>query len=157
MVEMHFQKNLGLATDDDLLVAADAITCLENERWVIASMEKSGCGPKDAQYIRSALKFTRNPYLLAYITMKRLPDDARWSWDLYGDFIQEDSKQHDFFASNYAEHGVDVSKWPDDLRKQHEELGKGGAKVVDEYKPLYGEFFLPNYKQYDEYQLKRDG
>eukprot|EP00956_Cyclotella_meneghiniana_P038916 scaffold162174_cov23-Cyclotella_meneghiniana.AAC.1 len=31
MVEMHFQSNLGLSSEDDVLVAADAITCLESE------------------------------------------------------------------------------------------------------------------------------
>jgi hypothetical protein len=49
MVEYHFQKNLGLATDDDVLVAADAMACLENERWAIASMEVSGCGPSSSK------------------------------------------------------------------------------------------------------------
>ena len=39
MVEMHFQKNLGIATEEDILIAADAITCLEREHWGIASMD----------------------------------------------------------------------------------------------------------------------
>eukprot|EP01082_Thalassiosira_pseudonana_P003309 g2779.t1 g2779 contig12:785387-786361(-) len=59
MVEMHFQKNLGLATDDDVLIAADAITCLEDERWMIASMEKSGFG---SQVYQRRLSFTIHYY-----------------------------------------------------------------------------------------------
>ncbi|KAL7477152.1 hypothetical protein ACHAW6_002966 [Cyclotella cf. meneghiniana] len=70
MVDRHFQKNLGHANDDDILIAAIAIICLESECWGIASMEKLGCCPKDAQYIDSVLKFVRDPFFLQYITMK---------------------------------------------------------------------------------------
>jgi hypothetical protein len=137
------------------LIAADAITCLESERWGVAALAKSGCGPNDAQYIRSALKFIRDPYFLAYITMRRLPDKARQSWDLYGDYIKEDSVQLDFFATHYGKHGADTSKWPEDLRKKHHDLGKGKENLLQIYKPLYGDFFLPEYKQYEVYPMKQ--
>ncbi|KAL7513375.1 hypothetical protein ACHAXN_010426 [Cyclotella atomus] len=154
MVEFHFQKNLGLATEDDVLVAADAITCLESERWAIASMEISGCGPKDAAYTQSALKFVKAPYFLAYITLKKLPDNARWSWDLYGDYIVEEAQQHDFFASNYGKHGADVSKWPEDMRSKYDELGKGKEKIMNVYKPMFGEITTPKFSKYGVYQLR---
>jgi hypothetical protein len=156
MVEYHFQKNLGLATDDDVLVAADAMACLENERWAIASMEISGCGPKDALYTQSALKFVKSPYFLAYITLKRLPDDARWSWDLYGDYIVEDAKQLDFFASNNGKYGNDIETWPEDMKNKHAELGKEKENIMNIYKPLFGELTVPKLTEYGVYQL-RDG
>lgn len=77
MVEMHFQKNLGLSTDEDILTAADAIACLEREHWGVASMEVSGCGPADAQYHELALKIIRGPFFLLYVTMKRLPEEQQ--------------------------------------------------------------------------------
>ena len=155
MIEMHFQKNLGLASDSDVLIAADAITCLENDRWAIASMEKSGCGPKDAQYTETALKFLRDPYFLLYTTMRRLPEDARWHWDLYGFIIQEDTKQQMFFYKHYMEHGLDPNEWPDELRTKYFELGVVKNKVLDEvYKPLYGDRVSPEYKTYELYPMK---
>ncbi|KAL7516838.1 hypothetical protein ACHAWF_000083, partial [Thalassiosira exigua] len=60
MVEFHSQKNLGLSDDATVLVAGDAFGCLEEERWGIVLMEKSGCSPKDAEYIDSAYKFIRD-------------------------------------------------------------------------------------------------
>lgn len=75
MVEMHFQKNLGIATDDDLLIAADAITCLEEKRWGLVSMEFSGCDPSDADYLPSMLKLIKRDflYMLLYATFRRIP------------------------------------------------------------------------------------
>lgn len=155
MVEMHFQKNLGLATDDDVLIAADAITCLEDERWMIASMEKSGCGPKDASYVDSALKFIRDAYHLQYITMRRLPEEYRLSWELFGEFVKGDSVQLIYFVENYGKHGTDVSKWPEDLKKVYEDLGKRKAEVQKIYQPLYGDMHMPEYKTYEELSLKQ--
>lgn len=154
MVEMHFQSNLGLSSDDDVLVAADAITCLESERWAIASLQKSGCGPKDAQYTQTALKFMRDPYMLLYTTMKRLPEDARWSWDIYGDFIKEDSAKLDFYAQHYGKHGQDSNKWPEDLKDKFRELGKKHGEIQYTYKSLYGEFWRPEYKKYELFPIK---
>lgn len=72
MVEMHFQKTLGLATDEDILIAADAIACLEKENWGIVSMEQNGCDLRDADYIEPAMKVIRGPIFLMLVTMKRL-------------------------------------------------------------------------------------
>jgi hypothetical protein len=154
MIEFHFQKNLGLATDDDVLIAADAVTCLENERWAIVSMEISGCGPKDAQYTQSALKFIKSPFFLAYISLKRLPDDARWSWDLFGDYILKHAEQKDLFDSNNGQYGDDVSTWPNDLRNKHAELADGKESIMNVYEPLFGNLTRPEFSEYDVYQLR---
>lgn len=75
MIEMHFQKNLGIATDDDLLIAADAITCLEEKRWGLTSMEFSGCDPSDAEYIKPMWKIMKAEtlYMLLFATFRRMP------------------------------------------------------------------------------------
>lgn len=79
MVEMHFQKNLGLATDQDLLIAADAITCLEEKRWGLVSMEFSGCDPSDAEYIPPMHKVIKQDilYMLLYASFRRVPAEGR--------------------------------------------------------------------------------
>lgn len=79
MVEMHFQKALGIASDDDLLIAADAITCLEEKRWGLVSMEFSGCDPVDAEYIPSMHKVIKDEilYMLMYASFRRVPITGR--------------------------------------------------------------------------------
>lgn len=88
MVEFHFQKNLGMASDSDLIVAADAITCLENERWGIVSMEKRGCGENDGEYTPSALKVIKEPLFLLFLTLRRVPISEKLSWELYHDIVE---------------------------------------------------------------------
>ncbi|KAL7516090.1 hypothetical protein ACHAWX_001148 [Stephanocyclus meneghinianus] len=156
MVEMHFQKNLGLATDDDILIAADAITCLESERWGIASMEKSGCGPKDAQYIDSVLKFVRDPFFLQYVTMKRMTKEQNASWELFGDYVQADSAALEYFSENYQKHGYDPSKWPPVPKSEYDARRMKSDAAIQKYKPLYGDFFKPEFKTFDVYPLKDD-
>ncbi|KAL3804086.1 hypothetical protein HJC23_006477, partial [Cyclotella cryptica] len=156
MVEMHFQKNLGLATDDDILIAADAITCLENARWGIASMEKSGCGPKDAQYIDSALKFIRNPYFLQHITMKRLPQEQKTSWELFGDYVTATRAASEYFSEQYQQHGYDPSKWPPVPKNEYDVRRMEKHVAIQRYQPLYGDFFEPDFKAFDTYPLKGD-
>lgn len=79
MVEMHFQKALGIASDDDLLIAADAITCLEEQRWGLVSMEFSGCDPVDAEYIPSMHKVIKDEilYMLMFASFRRVPITGR--------------------------------------------------------------------------------
>jgi hypothetical protein len=50
VVEMHFQKNLGMLNEADVLGAAEAVVCLENARWAITSIESSGIDKEDADY-----------------------------------------------------------------------------------------------------------
>ena len=79
MVELHFQKNLGIATDDDLLIAADAINCLEEKKWGLTSMEFSGCDPADADYIPLMNTMIKNElvYMLLFATFRRVPMEER--------------------------------------------------------------------------------
>lgn len=75
MVEMHFQKNLGIASDDDLLIAADAIACLEEKRWGLVSLELSGCDPLDAEFTPSMHKIIKQEsiFMLLYASFRRVP------------------------------------------------------------------------------------
>ena len=75
MVELHFQKNLGIATDEDLLIAADAIACLEEKKWGLTSMEFSGCDPLDADYVPRMNTIIKEElrYMLLFATFRRVP------------------------------------------------------------------------------------
>lgn len=154
MIELHFQKNLGLSTDDDVLVAADAITCLESERWGIASMEKSGCGFHDLNYVDSVYKLIRSTNFIQYLTLKRSPDNNPLSWELYRDYVKEDKVYMIQRNKNKQTYGGDPSKWPADVTKQFDELGAKKATVKQTYQQLYGEFFDPTFKSYSTFQTK---
>ena len=111
MVEMHFQKNLGLATDEDILIASDAIACLERERWGIASMEQSGCGPSDAHYHELALNVIRGNFFLLYVTMKRLPEGKVWDgYPSHNHDFALQYKTYDVYQSEEEEEDADAGK-----------------------------------------------
>jgi Methyltransferase domain len=77
VVEMHFQKNLGLLNEADVLGAAQAVVCLEQARWSITSIEKSGIDKEDADYARDVTKVlhgTEGAFLLN-LALQRIPDD----------------------------------------------------------------------------------
>lgn len=87
MVEFHFQKNLGLSDDADILVAADAINCLEEERWGIVSMESRGSSRHDLQYSDPAMKIIKSEAFLLFMTMRRVPKTQKQSWEVYRDVV----------------------------------------------------------------------
>ena len=114
MIEFHFQKNLGLSNDADVLVAADAIRCLEEERWGIVTMEKRGCGEDDAEYTDSALKFIKGPFFLLLITMRRVPPTEKESWELFQDVVKAKAQLKVANRKYGTMHGWEQKKWPTD-------------------------------------------
>ena len=88
MIEFHFQQNLGLLNEADVLLAADAISCLEEEQWGIVSMEKRGSSTEDAKYADAVLRFLTDPFLLLFVTLRRVPLAENQSWKLYGEVVQ---------------------------------------------------------------------
>ena len=93
MIEFHFQKNLGIATDEDILIGADALNCLEDNRWGITSMEKRGCSEADAQYTQSALKIIKTPQFLLFITMRRIKETEMLTHELYEDVVKASNEE----------------------------------------------------------------
>ena len=83
MVEFHWQKNLGLMNDDDIVIAGDAIQCLEGERWGLVSLEASGIGHNDAIYTDSALKVIKiDGFFAMFATFRRSPLTELLSWQV---------------------------------------------------------------------------
>jgi Methyltransferase domain len=76
VIEMHFQKSLGLANPSDVYVAAEAILCMENARWGITSMERTGSDRLDAEFF--APQVTRviqdEPWFLLNAAFQRIPE-----------------------------------------------------------------------------------
>lgn len=73
LIEFHFQKNLGIYSDHDLIIAAEAVNCLRQKRWGITAMEDSGCYVNDAQYTDSMLEIIPSASFLLYVTLQQKP------------------------------------------------------------------------------------
>ena len=78
--------------EKDLLVAADAINCLEDGRWGIISMEQRGVSFADGQYSNDVMRLMDHsrlgPFPLLFISMRRVPDGEKLSWELYREVVK---------------------------------------------------------------------
>ena len=77
IVEGHFQKVLGLATEADVLMAADAINCLRHDGWGIVTHEGSGCDHRDGHYVRGVQEVLYDQFFLMYTSLQRVPPAQR--------------------------------------------------------------------------------
>lgn len=114
VVETHFQKNLGLHNEADVFVAADAINCLEQGGWSIASIEESGCSPLDVEYTRGVTKVVPNPFALMYITLQRMPKGEALPFErmeAYANAVRLLSIQRSLLVQQY---GNNVTTWPEE-------------------------------------------
>lgn len=76
LLEAHFQQVLGLATEEDVVMAADAINCLRRDGWGMVTQEKAGCDPRNANVTRGIDQILPHEYFLMYTAMQRLPPRA---------------------------------------------------------------------------------
>lgn len=113
MIEFHWQKRLGLGSDEDVIIAAEAIQCLERERWRLVSLEKSGCGLADAEYIDSVLRIIRDPLFLLLATFRRLPPSELLPWQVYKEVTDaswELEKVHEVYSDKYNRHAAHYTR-----------------------------------------------
>mmetsp|Transcript_6334 Transcript_6334/g.13747 ORF Transcript_6334/g.13747 Transcript_6334/m.13747 type:complete len:478 (-) Transcript_6334:1547-2980(-) len=118
MVEFHFQKNLGMRSDQDILLAAEAIQCLEQDGWGIVSMEKRGCGEDDAEYIDEALKIIKEPMFVLFVTMRHLqPSEERESRELFSEVVKARTQVLTVQRKHLNSYGK-MNQWPDEARNE---------------------------------------
>ncbi|KAL9189220.1 hypothetical protein ACHAXT_011710 [Thalassiosira profunda] len=154
MVEFHFQKNLGLASDEDVQVAADAINCLEEERWGIVSMQKSGCGKLDALYIDPAAKVVKDFFFLTYITMRRAPNTERMPWE---ELLVASEANVDLieYEKRYNKvHGPDPYQWPSHLQEEWRQRDDKLSPHIHRFDSIYKKGDL-GFEVYERYPEKR--
>ena len=77
VIEMHFQKSLGLANEQDVHMAAEAILCMEEARWGVTSMEQSGADRRDSEfYAPQVSKVLQDaPTFLLNAAFRRIPEN----------------------------------------------------------------------------------
>ncbi len=72
LLEAHFQKVLGLATEADVVMAGNAINCLRRDGWGAVTVERSGCAHEDANYTRGVQEILPTNFFLLYMSLQRL-------------------------------------------------------------------------------------
>ncbi|KAL7463518.1 hypothetical protein ACHAXS_003879 [Conticribra weissflogii] len=146
MVEFHFQKNLGMRSDQYILLAAEAIQCLEQDGWGIVSMEKRGCGEDDAEYIDEALKIIKEPMFVLFVTMRHLqPREEREIRDLFGEFVKAKTQSLTVQRKYLNLHGK-MAKWPEEARDEW--FSK--IRMRKDAEKKYNSFFLDRGIVFDE-------
>ena len=75
--EFHFQSSLGLRTEADVLIAADAVRCLWEERWHITSIEGAGAGRANWVYAPGVSSILHSVGMLLYIALEKIPSDEQ--------------------------------------------------------------------------------
>jgi hypothetical protein len=73
VVEMHFQRSLGMATEADVLLAANAINCMRTDGWGLVAQSTSGCHSSDANYTRGVLEVLYGEMFIMYAALQRVP------------------------------------------------------------------------------------
>lgn len=72
VIEMHFQRSLGLATEADVLLASQAINCLRTDGWGIVAQAASGCHISDANYTRGVVELLYGELFIMYVALQRV-------------------------------------------------------------------------------------
>jgi len=76
VLELHFQKSLGLANDHDVIIAGNAIDCLWQDGWGMVSQEAAGASPANAFYSKGVFDIMPDPNFLMYTTLERLDPNS---------------------------------------------------------------------------------
>jgi hypothetical protein len=130
VTEFHFQKSLGLETEADVIMAAEGIQCLWEERWHITSVELSGAGAKNWEYIRGIPSVLATESMLLYIAMRRFPEEEKTPADHINDLANA-TRLRAFppMSDYYSKYGKDPNIWPENAREVHLKLERYASEA----------------------------
>ena len=137
MVEFHWQKNLGIMSDDDIVIAGDAIRCLESERWGLVSLEQSGVDPAESFYIDSALKVVKNTFFALFATFRRVPKTEMMPYEAFREVMAASAEKEKVYAKYKPKYGGNISSWPDNGQKDWTRVVNIYNTKGKEYTSLY--------------------
>jgi hypothetical protein len=132
VTEFHFQKSLGLETEADVLMAADGLRCLWEERWHVTSIEDSGAGTANCEYVRGVPSILSSAMQLSYVSLRRIPSGEKTP----GDYLDEGGnlmRAGAVLAGKYAKYGVKPENWPEEGQEARKELKSRQAEVWDKH------------------------
>jgi hypothetical protein len=73
VTEFHYQKSLGLETEEDVLLAAEGLRCLWEGRWHVTSIQGSISSPENWEYAPGVPSILHVEGMLSYVSMRRIP------------------------------------------------------------------------------------
>jgi hypothetical protein len=132
IVEFHFQKNLGLATPDDVILAAQGIDCLWADRWHMASIESSSAYFRDWEYVRDVPQLIHDPGFLLYASLQRIPPDQLRPSDFLEQSLLKSRnifETHDAYRNKYGTENED--EWPQDARDTLKKMRQDESAIND--------------------------
>ena len=102
LVEAHFQKSLGLASDHDVVTAANAVNCLRRDGWGMTTHERAGGDPKNGNLTRGVMEILPGPNFLMYTSLQRLPPESTKSMTRHYEDWLEDPRGKDWWDQYYS-------------------------------------------------------
>jgi hypothetical protein len=137
VTEFHFQKSLGLETEADVLMAADGLRCLWEERWHITSMEDSGAGIINWEYVRGVPSILSGAAQLSYISMRRIPSGDKTVADYLNEYADASRRLSMAPYSDMAKkYGGQVKDWPQEARDKRKPLERVHGTAFGGYNKL---------------------
>lgn len=112
VTEFHFQKNLGLETEADVMNAAAGIQCLWEERWHVVSIEQSGSGRDNWDYAKGIPSVLHHEGMLLYTTLQRIPPNKPMPSKLLEKYATAQKNREGLEKKLQKVHGIDESMWP---------------------------------------------
>ena len=124
-------------SDDDIVIAGDAMRCLESERWGLVSLEKSGVDPAESFYIDSALKVVKDTFFALFATFRRVPKTEMMPYEAFREVMAASAEKEKVYAKYKPKYGGNISLWPDNGQKDWNEVVNIYNTKGKEYASLY--------------------
>lgn len=137
-VEFHFQKNLGLSSEMDVVQAARGIDCLWDQRWHVVAMERSGSSWKDWDYTHDVTQVIQDAGFLLYMAFQRIPVEQDRPSDRFRAAIQASKvrfQTEDNFLTQFKTD--DKGKWSTNARTTMHQLTQAESQAYAVYNQLH--------------------
>lgn len=142
VMELHFQKSLGLSNKADVWRAAKAVNCLEQERWGIVSIESSGASQSDWNYAEGVVKVIKSSGFLMNVAMQRRLDGQPMFEELAIKKIEAKKQWYNIEHLKVRKaHGEVRKEWPEAAEKEVAAVIKDMNKATKKFKKLSEERF----------------
>mmetsp|Transcript_26410 Transcript_26410/g.35269 ORF Transcript_26410/g.35269 Transcript_26410/m.35269 type:complete len:252 (+) Transcript_26410:234-989(+) len=115
ITEFHFQKNLGMHNEKHVMIAAEAVSCLEKNRWAMTSIESAGASFSDSSYLKGVSSVVYSKSFLLLASLRRIPEHEKLPYELIEDEANA-ARNEELKMFDYArKYGMDRTRWPNDF------------------------------------------
>jgi Methyltransferase domain len=117
-LELHFQKDLGLSNQVDVMKAAQGIDCLWKHRWHVVSIESSGASTENWDYAEGVTQVIYDGGFLLYLSLQRIPEHLPRPTDHLEQAIhavRKRARAKELYSKQFATENV--TQWPEEARQ----------------------------------------